>query len=85
MVGFIGSGGQVGGHDAFRVVLDDMQRRWPMGTALVIVAVVLVMVTVLRLWRWLVWLAVALALGVGVPLLVLSVLFVVSLLHGGVH
>ena len=85
MVGSAGSGGgQVGGSDAFRMV-SDKQRRWPMGTVLVMVAVVLVLVGVLCLWRWLVWLVVALVLGVGVPALILSVLFVLSLLHGGVR
>ena len=64
MVGSTGSGGgQVGGYDAFWMV-SDKQRRWPMGTVLVMVAVVLVLVAVLCLWRWLVWLVVALVLGV---------------------
>ena len=54
-------------------------------TVLVLAVVVLAVIAVLRLWRWLVWLAVALALGVGVPAVVVSVLFVVSLLHGGMH
>ncbi len=56
-----------------------------MGTVLVLVAVVLAVLVVLRLWRWLVWLVVALVLGVGVPAVVVSVLFVISLLHGGAH
>jgi hypothetical protein len=54
-----------------------------MGAVLVLAVVILGVAAVLRLWRWLVWLVVALVLGVGVPAVVVSVLFVLSLLHGG--